>query len=150
MSDLESKIKTEDRKSPYRMDNDWAREKEILNIPSQFRSLDTYNATLGHLVNHAKKPNCWFGMIDHPRFGPIRSIVLMEDLEANQELFADYGYLEQYAMSESAIKSIYHMMKWYMNEGDEDFHQNLKHHIHYLRQKVDQAKPYLDIVKNFI
>ena len=66
------KVKEEDRKSPYRIDNDWARSSEILNIPKDYRSLDTYNATLGHLINHNAKPNAWFGMIDHPRFGKIR------------------------------------------------------------------------------
>lgn len=149
MSDIESKLKVEDRKSPYRMDNDWAKPKEVLNIPKQYRSLDAYNATLGHLVNHSNKPNTWFGMIDHPRFGPIRSIVLLEDLEAGQELFADYGYLEQYAQSETAIKSIYHILKWYMNESDEDFHKTMKHHIKYLRTKVSDYKPYLSMLKGF-
>ena len=67
-----SQIKREDRKSPYRIDNDWARSSEILNMPMEYRNLDTYNATLGHLINHSAKPNVWYGMIDHPRFGKIR------------------------------------------------------------------------------
>ena len=93
--------------------------------------MDTYNATLGHLVNHNSKPNCWYGMIDHPRFGKIRSIVLLKDLEANEELFADYGYLESYANSESMIKSLYHASKWFMNKSDDEFHKDMKFHIKY-------------------
>ena len=72
MADIESKVKVEDRKSPYRIDNDWASPKEILNMPSEYRNFDIYNATLGHIVNHAVKPNVWYGMVDHPRFGKIR------------------------------------------------------------------------------
>ena len=72
LSDIESKVKLVDRKSPYRIDNDWAKSSQILNIPKEYRNLDTYNATLGHLINHSQKPNVWYGMIDHPRFGKIR------------------------------------------------------------------------------
>jgi hypothetical protein len=38
------------------------------------RSVLQYNATLGHILNHSQKPNAWFGMVDHPRFGKIRYI----------------------------------------------------------------------------
>ena len=72
MTDIESKVKLADRKSPYRIDNDWASPKEILNIPSEYRHFEKYNATLGHIVNHAVKPNVWYAMVDHPRFGKIR------------------------------------------------------------------------------
>ena len=34
---LESKLTESVRRSPYRMDNDWAREDEILDIPSKYR-----------------------------------------------------------------------------------------------------------------
>jgi len=32
-----------------------------------FRSVEKYNATLGHILNHSPKPNAWYGMLDHPR-----------------------------------------------------------------------------------
>ena len=73
------------------MDNDWAATKQVLNIPEEFRELKHYNATFGHLINHSKKPNAWFAMVEHPRFGKIRSIVTYKDLPAGQELFCDYG-----------------------------------------------------------
>ena len=88
-------------------------------------------------------------MIDHPRFGKIRSIVLLKDVQAGEELFADYGYLEQYAKSETAIRTIYNWGKWFMNENDEDFKSDLKFHIKYLRNKVDEYKPYLNMLKKF-
>lgn len=34
---MESRLKAEDRKSPYRIDNDWARPEEVLNIPPGYR-----------------------------------------------------------------------------------------------------------------
>ena len=148
MTDLESKVKIEDRKSAYRMDNDWANPTEILNIPSKYRDLNLFNATLGHLVNHQTPPNCWFGMIDHPRFGKIRSLVLLRDMKAGEELFADYGYVENYISSEAAIKAIYRATQWWMDENDKDFHQNIKFHIRYMRKKVDQYKPYLNMLKS--
>ena len=148
MPDLESKIRLEDRKSPYRMDNDWATPKEILNIPEEFRSEDKYNATLGHLINHSQTPNCWYAMIDHPRFGKIRSIVLLQDVEANDELFVDYGYVEQYAQSETAIKTIYEVSKFLSGKNDEDFHADMKYQIKYLKKKVEDYKPYIEMFKN--
>jgi len=147
MTDLESKVKVEDRKSAYRMDNDWAKPTEILNIPAKYRDLNMFNATLGHLVNHKSPPNCWFGMIDHPRFGKIRSLVLLRDMKAGEELFVDYGYVENYVNSEAAIKAIYRATQWWMDENDKDFHQNMKFHIKYMRKKVDQFKPYLSMLK---
>ena len=147
MTDLESKIKVEDRKSPYRIDNDWATPSEIMNIPEKFRDLKNYNATLGHLINHSKKANTWFSMIDHPRFGKIRSIVMLKDVGANEELFVDYGYIEQYAASETAIKTILQMSKWFTDMDDESFHSEMKYHIKYLRNKVDEYKPYLTMLK---
>ena len=79
-------VKVESRKSQYRIDNDWAKPTEILDIPIKFRDLKNYNATLGHLVNHSQKPNTWYGMFEHPRFGKIRSIVMLKDAKAGEEL----------------------------------------------------------------
>ena len=45
------------------------------------------------MVNHR---NAWFGMIDHPRFVKIRSIILTKDVEANEELLTNYGFLEKF------------------------------------------------------
>ena len=71
----------------YILKIDWAKPNEVINMPSDMLDLKHYNATLGHLINHSKKPNTWFGMVDHIRFGKIRSIVMLKDLSANEELF---------------------------------------------------------------
>ena len=37
LTGMEGKIKYEDRRSPYRMDNDWAVPNQILNMPPEYR-----------------------------------------------------------------------------------------------------------------
>jgi SET domain-containing protein len=48
------------------------------------------------LSNHSKKPNAFYSMVDHPRFGRIRNIVAMTDLNEGDEILCDYGYIDQY------------------------------------------------------
>ena len=53
LTGLESKLKYEDRKSPYRIDNDWAVPDQIINIPPQYRynyrlSMIRFTAALLH------------------------------------------------------------------------------------------------------
>lgn len=115
-----------------------------------FRELSQYNATLGHLINHSNQPNAWFSMIDHPRFGKIRSIEMTKDATAGDELFCDYGFIEQYIHSENTVRSIYKMGKWWTNKSDEEYHKYLKEHIKFVRNKVHSIKPYLDMLRNWV
>ena len=57
----------------------------------EYRSVDKYNASLGHKINHNSEPNIDFGFIDHPRFGRVRTIETTEDLQAGDELFCEYS-----------------------------------------------------------
>ena len=59
----------------------------------------------------------------------------------------DYGYLQQYAASETAIRTLLDVSKWFSNMDDESFHSEMKYHIKYLRNKVDEYKPYLKMLK---
>ena len=129
---------------------DWAKPNQILNIPGKFQDLKQYNATLGHLINHSKKPNAWIGMFDHPRFGKIRSIVTYKDLDADEEIFVDYGYVDEYAASETVIKNILKLSQWLTNMDDESFRGKIKYHIQILRQNVEKFTPYLDMLKGII
>ena len=149
MGDLESRLRKADRTSPYRMDNDWANPKEVLNVPEGFREPHQYSATFGHLINHKSEPNAWYAMIDHPRFGKVRSVVLKEDLKAGDELFCDYGYLDQYMQSQEMFKTIMDVGKVIGNfQNDEDFHSEMKYTVKYLKKKVNEYKPYMDMLKN--
>ena len=76
--------------------------------------------------------------------------VTYKDLEANQEILVDYGYVEEYAASETAIKSILKLSQWLTNMDDESFHGKMKYYIQSLRQNVDKYKPYLHMLKGII
>ena len=88
-------------------------------------------------------------MIEHPRFGKIRSIVLLKDVKAGEELFCDYGYLDKYFKSETAIKTIYNLSKWFMNENDEEVLASWKKQFKYIRKKIKDFQPYLGMLKAF-
>ena len=64
MTEQESRLRREDRRSVYRIHG---RAGDILNIPAWAQSLDNYTASLAHKVNHDKKPNAEFRFLDHPR-----------------------------------------------------------------------------------
>ena len=64
MTEQESRLRKEDRRSVYRIHGQAG---EILNIPTWAQSLDNYTASLGHKVNHDKKANAEFRFLDHPR-----------------------------------------------------------------------------------
>ena len=150
LNGIESKLKVVDRKSPYRMDNDWAVEGQVLNMPPGYRELNEYNATLGHLINHSKDPNAAFSMFDHPRFGKIRSIELIKDVKEGQELFCDYGYTEKYVNTVKAVQSLYKFGHWLSNKKEDEYRKDLKHHIHYVKNIVNQYKPVLNILASAI
>ena len=114
------------------------------------RELNQYNATLGHLINHSDQPNSWFSMIDHPRFGKIRSIEMTKNATAGEELFIDYGYIDQYIQAENYVRSIYQMGRWWTNKSDHEYHKYLKEHISVIRNTVNNVKPYLDMLRNWV
>ena len=114
------------------------------------RALDQYNATYGHLVNHSPNPNAAYSMFDHPRFGKIRSIVLLKDLECGEELFCDYGYAEKYLRTEKAVRSVFKLGRWISNKTEEEFKKELKHHVRYIRNIVHQYKPVISMLASAI
>ena len=66
MTSREARKRKEDRKSVYRI-HGWG--DTVLNVPPAFVDTSNYSASLGHKVNHAKKPNSEFRFLWHPRFG---------------------------------------------------------------------------------
>ena len=89
-------------------------------------------------------------MVDHPRFGKIRSIVMLQNASTGQELFCDYGYIDRYIKTETTVRSIYKMGQWWTNKSDEEYHKYLKEHIKYIRNTVHNVKPYLDMLRNWV
>ena len=86
-------------------------------------------------------------MVDHPRFGKIRSIVLKTDVKAGDELFCDYGYLDSYVQSETAMKTLYNIGKMILNKEDDEFAKDIKKHISFIKSRSEEFGPYFDMIK---
>lgn len=72
-------------------DGDDDDEELVLSVPVDMADPSRFCSTLGHKINHSDtNDNCVFDFCIHPRFGPIRTIVACEDIQAGQELFIDY------------------------------------------------------------
>ena len=89
-------------------------------------------------------------MYDHPRFGKIRSVSVKRDMAEGEELFCDYGYAEKFLRTEKAVSSVYHIGRWLSNKTDEDFKRDIKHHIGYIRDVVQQYKPILSLLASVL
>lgn len=61
-----------------------------LDIPEDLRF--SYCSTLGHKACHSFAPNCEYSWAFHPRFGKIRAILSLRQLEAGEEILTDYKY----------------------------------------------------------
>ena len=64
----------------------------VLDVPYKFTKLENYCATLGHKVNHSSLPNCEYVFFYHPRFGEIKAIKTICDVNKDCELTCDYAY----------------------------------------------------------
>ncbi len=68
----------------------------VLDVPNDSVTLDKYCATLGHKANHSSHPNCEYVLYDHPRFGEIKAIQAICDVNRNTELTCDYAYCHKH------------------------------------------------------
>ena len=64
----------------------------FLDFPPNKADLTIYRASLGHKVNHSFLPNCKFGVMWHPRWGRVRTVVTTVEVDQGAELLVDYGY----------------------------------------------------------
>jgi len=78
-----------DQPSPYKISLD---ENFDIDLPEEFTCLTAYSATLGHKVCHSFEPNCDVDVFFHPRFGNIRCVATMEDIEKGEEITINYRY----------------------------------------------------------
>ena len=86
----ETLVNDDIKRSVHKMWNDWI-DDELLYVPKEYISINAYNASFGHKINHNSEANVDAGYIDHPRFGRIRSIVTTKDVKAGQEIFCQYA-----------------------------------------------------------
>jgi hypothetical protein len=76
-----------------------------LNVPEQFWNTTRFRSTLGHKINHSFiKTKTEFDHATHPRFGWIRSLVAIEDIYKDEEIFINYHY---------AVRADIRVPSWY-------------------------------------
>jgi len=63
-----------------------------LNIPDDMTLTSQYNATLGHKVCHSFTPNTEFETFYHPRFGTIKCLISLKEIDEGEEIFINYKY----------------------------------------------------------
>jgi len=71
---------------------DPTRKNGTIDIPKQYRTLDSYCATLAHKTNHSFLPNAEFVTFDHPKYGLVPCLVSNHDIKESEEIFVHYGY----------------------------------------------------------
>ena len=98
------------------------------------------------MVNHSKEPNAVYAMFDHPRFGKIGSIKLINDVIAGQEVFCDYGYMENYDGLKEVLQSLYKLGHWFSNKPEDVYKKEIQHHIQFFSNTVKQYKPVINVV----
>ncbi|KAL0974232.1 hypothetical protein UPYG_G00217470 [Umbra pygmaea] len=67
-------------------------EDTVIDVPPPFHQTDRYCASLGHKANHSFTPNCKYDPFVHPRFGPIKCVRSIRQVQKNEELTVAYGY----------------------------------------------------------
>ena len=64
----------------------------VIDIPPEYISMRKYRASLAHKTNHSFTPNAKFSLFDHPRFGKVPAVQLIEDVQEGQEVMVSYDY----------------------------------------------------------
>jgi len=148
MTDMESRLRKEDRRSVYRV-HGW--DNTILNIPSSDSSMDIYKASLGHKANHATKPKAEFKLMLHPRFGEIVGLYMVEKGVAGEEVTINYGYTDRYLATQAGIQMMLEAARTITGYNNkQEFHSEMKRTIGYVREKVDEMKPFIKMAKSFM
>lgn len=62
-----------------------------LDLIKGHESVDVYCATLAHKANHSFEPNVEWILFEHPRFGIIRGMRAMVDINAGDEILVNYS-----------------------------------------------------------
>ena len=88
------------------LDDDW-----VIDVPPDASNLESYRASLAHKANcqiTQDLNNSKYDLFTHPRFGVIKCIRLVRDVEEGEEIFVDYDYTtecpEWYGAPRSAEK----------------------------------------------
>lgn len=64
---------------------------DYIDIPEELDNPEAFQATVGHKVRHSLEPNAVYGLLDHPRFGLIHSIVSIVPIKAGDEILVNHS-----------------------------------------------------------
>ncbi|ORX92275.1 SET domain-containing protein [Basidiobolus meristosporus CBS 931.73] len=64
----------------------------VIDVPKPYSDTRHYTATLGHKCNHRFENNCHYDHYFHPRFGEIKCIRTLRDIDPEEELYVHYDY----------------------------------------------------------
>jgi len=67
-------------------------EETVIDVPPKFSTTKTYCASLGHKANHSVENNAVYDICWHPRFGKIKCIRTIRDVQEDEEVTVLYGY----------------------------------------------------------
>jgi hypothetical protein len=134
---LDDTLRDEEMKiSVHKMWNDWDSD-ELLLVPKDYISMNAYNASFGHKLNHNSDNNVDAGYMDHPRFGRIRSIVTTKDLKAGQELFCEYAATVD---GGTFVRQVFKDLANYMDIEEDDekeiFLENMQNNVKVMTQSI--------------
>ena len=151
LSESESRLRAEDRRSPYRLQG-WAG--TVLNIPPTARLTSQYRASLAHKANHDKRPNAEYRLLEHPRWGRIVGLYMLQPGKAGQEILVDYGYTEKYLATQAGLQFMLQAAQLLGGYEDKmEFKHEMKRTIGFVREKISDLKPFIHtfkLAKNFI
>ena len=67
-------------------------EASMIDIPQNCRSTEVYRATLAHKICHSFVPNAKYSYAFHPKFGHIRCVIAIKDIQVDEEITCNYKY----------------------------------------------------------
>ncbi|XP_065919904.1 histone-lysine N-methyltransferase SETD7-like [Dysidea avara] len=83
----------------------------VLDVPKTFSDLADYTASLGHKANHSFHPNCQYDIFVHPRFGEIKCVRTLCEVNCGEELTCCYDY-NHYKPDDNTAD----MPEWYLKD----------------------------------
>ena len=69
-----------------------------INVPPHFSSITEYRGSLDHKANlklDEDEINAEYDEMNHPRFGLVKCLRSIRDIEVGEEVYVDYGYGEE-------------------------------------------------------
>jgi len=121
-------------KSEYLVEG--SHENEMLDIPPDFTSWDSYKASTGHLINHGTEANVEYVDCIHPRFGNILCVKTTKDVAEGSEILVKYDVAVDDGKFKTALRMALELGHLVSGKSRKEF--------------VQGARPYLQLVSDMV